>query len=82
MHPHLSVYLLGGFRIILSDTPVSHINTPRLQALLAYLLLNRDAPQSRQHIAFLFWPDSSEEQAQANLRNLLLQLRRALPSLR
>jgi hypothetical protein len=30
-------------------------------------------------MAFLFWPDSSEEQALANLRNLLFSLRRALP---
>jgi predicted ATPase/DNA-binding SARP family transcriptional activator len=31
-------------------------------------------------MAFLFWPDSSEAQAQANLRNLLFALRHALPS--
>jgi predicted ATPase/DNA-binding SARP family transcriptional activator/Tfp pilus assembly protein PilF len=52
-----------------------------LQALLAYLLLHRDAPQGRQYIAFQFWPDSTEAQAQSNLRNLLLSLRRSLPDL-
>ena len=59
--------------------PLSEVNTPRLQALLAYLLLHRDAPQSRSHLAFLFWPDSTEAQAHTNLRTLLHRLRQALP---
>jgi DNA-binding SARP family transcriptional activator len=58
---------------------VNSVDTPRLQSLLAYLLLHQDAPQSRRFVAFLFWPDSVEEQALANLRNLLYHLRRALP---
>jgi DNA-binding SARP family transcriptional activator len=58
---------------------VTEVNTPRLQALLAYLLLHREAPQSRSHVAFQFWPDSTESQALSNLRTLLLRLRRALP---
>ena len=33
----------------------------------------------RQQLAFLFWPDSVEEQARTNLRNLWHRLRRALP---
>jgi DNA-binding SARP family transcriptional activator len=55
------------------------MHSPRLQSLLAYLLLHRDAPQSRAHLAFLFWPESTEAQAQTNLRNLLYHLRHALP---
>jgi DNA-binding SARP family transcriptional activator len=38
-------------------------------------------PQSRAHLAFLFWPDTSEAQARTNLRNLLHSLRHALSSL-
>ncbi|NOZ72417.1 MAG: AAA family ATPase, partial [Chloroflexi bacterium] len=34
---------------------------------------------AREHLAFLFWPDSSEKQARTNIRNLLHQLRRGLP---
>ena len=79
--PALHVRLLGDFRVAFGDEPIATFNTPRLQALLAYLLLHRDAPQSRQQIAFLFWPDSSEEQAQANLRNLLFAFRHALPGI-
>ncbi|MFQ5857371.1 MAG: AAA family ATPase, partial [Anaerolineae bacterium] len=75
----LHIQLLGNFRLACGDTPVTNINTARRQSLLAYLVLHRDAPQSRQHLAFLFWPDSTEAQARTNLRNQLYHLRRALP---
>ncbi|MFQ5593396.1 MAG: BTAD domain-containing putative transcriptional regulator, partial [Anaerolineae bacterium] len=75
----LHIQLLGNFRLVNGDTPVTNINTARLQSLLAYLVLHRDAPQSRRHLAFLFWPDSTEAQARTNLRNQLYHLRRALP---
>src|SRR5688500_17156028 len=79
MQPELQIRLLGEFKVLADGEPVRSLNTPRLQALLAYLLLHRDAPQPRRHIAFIFCPVSSEEQAQANLRNLVLLLRRAFP---
>jgi DNA-binding SARP family transcriptional activator len=36
-------------------------------------------PISRQQLAFLFWPDSTDQQALKNLRTLLTRLRQALP---
>lgn len=75
----LSISLLGGFSIHHNQTPIKDVDTPRLQSLLAYLLLHCDAPQSRAHLAYRFWPDTSEGQARTNLRNLLHHLRRALP---
>ena len=75
----LKVYLLGGFRLLNDEAPVTAINTPRLQSLLAYLALHRHLPQPRSHLAFLFWPDSTEAQARTNLRYLIHQLRHALP---
>lgn len=75
----LHIRLLGDFRLVYADEVLTSVNSPRLQALLVYLLLHRQAPQSRQHIAFRFWPDSSEKQAHTNLRKLLFQLRNALP---
>ncbi len=53
---------------------------PRLQSLLAYLLLHNDVPQSRSHLAYLLWPDSIEGQAHTNLRNVVHKLRQALPN--
>jgi cytidylate kinase len=41
--------------------------------------LHRTASISRQQLAFLFWPDSTDQQALKNLRKLLTRLRQALP---
>jgi DNA-binding SARP family transcriptional activator len=77
--PTLHIHLLGDFLLVSGDTPVTTVNIPRLQSLLAYLVLHRNAPQNRSHLAFLLWPDSTEVQAHTNLRKLLYQLRQALP---
>lgn len=75
----LDVHLLGDFRLTYGGEPVRSIDTARLQSLFAYLVLHSGAPQSRQHLSFRFWPDSSEAQARTNLRQLLYHLRHALP---
>ncbi len=80
MTPTLHILLLGDFLLVLDSEPVTTIKWPRLQSMLAYLILHRNAPQSRTHLAFLFWPDSTEEQAHTNLRHLVYRLRRALPN--
>jgi DNA-binding SARP family transcriptional activator/predicted ATPase len=73
------IQLLGGLRLTYREQVVTTINTNRLQALLAYLALHTGVLQSREHLAFLFWPDSTEAQARTNLRQLLHHLRSALP---
>lgn len=78
--PTLHIALFGDFRLTYDGRPVAAVNTARLQALLAYLVLHRSAPQNRRHLAFLLWPDSNETQARTNLRNLLHLLRQALPA--
>jgi DNA-binding SARP family transcriptional activator len=75
----LQIHLLGDFRVQYDGAPVNGLTRPRCQALLAYLLLHRDAAQSRRHLAFLLWPDSSEAQALTNLRHVLHDLQAALP---
>jgi DNA-binding SARP family transcriptional activator len=77
--PTLRIQLLGDFRLAYDGEAVMTVNTARLQSLLAYLVLHREAPQSRQHLAFLLWPDSTEAQARTNLRKQVHYLRRALP---
>ncbi len=75
----LRIELLGSFQIRYQDVPLDGFDAPRLQSLLAYLVLHRDAPQSRTHLAFLLWQDSSEKQAHGNLRNLVHRLKKILP---
>lgn len=76
----LHVHLLGPFRLLWDDQPVPGFDQPRLQHLLAYLVLHRDASLSRQQLAFRFWPETTDQQALKNLRTLLTRLRQALPA--
>ena len=75
----LHLHLLGEFRLESTDAPLNQPTAPRVQALLAYLVLHRAAPQSRQQLAFLLWPDTTDAQARTNLRQLLHTLKQALP---
>jgi len=77
--PALRVRLLGSMDLRLGDEPLPPLDSARVESLLAYLLLHRDAPQLRQRVAFLLWPDSTDAQARTNLRKVLHNLRRALP---
>jgi DNA-binding SARP family transcriptional activator len=79
MGKRLHIQLLGSFSLKSGNRSITTINTPRLQALLAFLLLNRKSPQSRTTLAYLFWPDSNDVQARTNLRNLIHLLGQALP---
>jgi DNA-binding SARP family transcriptional activator len=78
--PTLQIQLLGTFQVFYNNEPLTTISQARQRALLVYLLLHRHTPQSRRQLAFLFWPYSTETQAQANLRQLLHRLQRALPA--
>lgn len=75
----LRIHLLGDFDLETDGDPLVAVDSVRLQAVLAYLLLHSRARQPRQHVAFQLWPDSSEEQARRNLRKALHQIRHALP---
>src|SRR5260370_9670366 len=76
---NLRLPLLGEFLLLSGETPLTGIDVPRLQSLLAYLVLHHTAPQSRSHLAYLLWPDSTESQAHTNLRNVIHKLRQTLP---
>jgi DNA-binding SARP family transcriptional activator len=77
--PFLRVRLLGGVELRLGEDQLPPLASARAESLLAYLILHRDAPEQRGHLAFQLWPDSTEAQARTNLRHVLHNLRRALP---
>src|ERR1700753_2290277 len=58
---------------------VTSVNTNRSRSLLAFLVLHSESMQSREQLASLLWPESGDAQARTNLRQLLHNLRRALP---
>ncbi|HLN15658.1 MAG TPA: AAA family ATPase [Acidimicrobiales bacterium] len=81
----LDIHLLNEQRIGGGPEVPGRAFSSRSLALLAYLVLHAEAPQPRQHLAAVFWPDSSEAQARTNLRRELHHLRSLLgeePSLR
>ena len=76
----VQVSLLGRFSVEVDGRPARAPATGRLQSLFAYLLLHAGTPQSRVQLSFTFWPDAPEANARNNLRQLLHQLRQALPA--
>ncbi len=80
MSADLELKLLGDFAVTAAGAPVPGLNAPRLQELITYLVVHHGVPQPRARIAFLFWPDTSDSQAQTNLRQLLHAVRQRLPA--
>ena len=72
------VSLLGEQAVIDETTGEVLTRSPRSVALIALLVTHAGRPQTRQRIAGLFWPDSTDAQALTNLRRELHHLRRIL----
>lgn len=80
VQPTARIRLFGGFDVDLDGATVLPLESARVESLLAYLVLHRDAAQSRQRLAFRLWPDSTEAQARTNLRHVLHNLRSRAPA--
>ncbi len=76
----LHIALFDGLKIAGDGITARTLMTRKTRALGAYLALRGDGGQSREKLAELFWSNSTEEQARANLRQSLSSLRKALNS--
>ncbi|MBV9332729.1 MAG: AAA family ATPase [Candidatus Eremiobacteraeota bacterium] len=77
---HLDIRLFGHLEVAL-DGARFKLATPRKSLqVLAYLLLHRDVPVSREYLAFLLYPDDEEGAARTKLRATLSELPKILPS--
>ena len=74
----LHVSLLGEQTITDGQTGAVRLRSSRTVALLGFLAAHAGSPQTRQRIAGLFWPDSTDAQALTNLRRELHTLRQVL----
>jgi DNA-binding SARP family transcriptional activator len=74
----LRICLLGQVRIAHADSPSPVKVTYTVQALLAYLLLQRQRSHPRETLAGLFWGDHSQERARRCLNTTLWRLRQVL----
>jgi DNA-binding SARP family transcriptional activator len=71
----LYISLFGYPAVELDGTPVA-LDERKLLALLAYLAVS-GAPQSRETLGTLLWPELDQAQSYANLRHALWSLKRA-----
>ncbi|MBX3053808.1 MAG: hypothetical protein KF753_20180 [Caldilineaceae bacterium] len=70
----LRLFLLGSPQLLV-DGEEKILRERKAVALLAYLAVEQ-TPQSRDTLATLFWPESDQQRARANLRYLLWSLRK------
>ncbi|MBE9001385.1 AAA family ATPase [Nostoc sp. LEGE 12447] len=79
MSKSLDIKLFGEFYLAADGLPIQGINSERLQALLAFILLHRDTLQQRQQVAVHLWSDATDTDAKANLRRRLHELKQVIP---
>lgn len=72
----MRLYFLGVPHFTRDDQPVE-LSAGKAVGLLAYLALT-GAPQSRERLLDLLWPESASDAARKNLRNALWAIRRVL----
>ena len=75
---HITIRLLGPFRVAVDQQPVTEFYSDKTRALLAYLAAEHGRPHRREALAGLLWPDFPETRARANLSQTLFALRKAL----
>jgi DNA-binding SARP family transcriptional activator/predicted ATPase len=78
---NLHIKLLGEFCLTSDERSITGVNSERLQALLTFIVLHREAPQLRQQVAVHLWPDATDTDAKANLRRRLHELKQLIPGI-
>lgn len=74
----LAICLLGRLEIRRGTLLLPPLPTRKTQSLLAYLILHRDRPHSRDQLATLFWSDQGDVRARRSLATALWRIRRLL----
>src|SRR5512143_336358 len=75
---HLTLGVLGAIQVTLADGETAKFRSDQTRALLAYLAVEADRPHRREALTGLLWPDEPEEAARHNLRQALVNLRKAI----
>jgi DNA-binding SARP family transcriptional activator len=72
-------YFLGSFDLRDDHQALVKPPTQKSQSLLAYLVLQRTRPQTREHLMNLFWGEHPDHKARRSLTTALWHLRNCLP---
>ena len=78
MSAAVELCLLGPFQASRGGQRLTTFKSNKVRALLAYLAVEREAPQHRDVLAGMLWPESTNRRALALLRDVLSDLRRIL----
>ena len=76
----LNISLIGPFSAVLDSQPIQHFKTDKVQALLSYLVMERDQIHQPENLIALLWSGTPLESAQVNLRQTLYRLQQAIPA--
>ncbi len=71
----LKAALFGRFRLERDNQQLAEIEASKARELLCYLLLNREKPQPREHLAELLWEDQSPAKSKKYLRQTIWKLK-------
>ena len=74
----LCIRLLGPFEATLNGELITGFHSDKARALLAYLCVEVQIAHRREKLVGLLWPDYPENNARANLRTILANLRRII----
>jgi len=77
----LTLRLFGGFQLVYDGEMVENPGGDAGRALLAYLAVESDRPHSRQELATLIWPETTDKESRNRLRVTLSRLRSALEAI-
>jgi len=75
------IQLLGPFGARKSSGELVDFSHRKVRALLTYLAVQYERPQTREHLASVLWARTGEERARHNLRQALSKLRALSPEL-
>ena len=76
----LEISVLGQLQISLNGEPITNLSTGKVQALLAYLVVENAYPHRREKLAGLLWSEFMDSSARTNLRQSVARLRRIVPA--
>jgi predicted ATPase/DNA-binding SARP family transcriptional activator len=69
---------LGGFAFSVNGISASIPATRKARALMAFLIMNREAQSARERLLEIFWPDVDPDSARHSLNTALHSIRRCL----
>jgi DNA-binding SARP family transcriptional activator len=74
----LRISVLGSFQVSGSSNIRCKFKSNKARALLAYLVIERNRPHSREQLTELLWPEKPPQSAFGNLRYALAHLRKVI----